>query len=96
LHAVQTRCLRGGKIVTLGRKNGRGDWIRTSDPLLPKQESEGCNESDSNALQTGDSSVTPDVTPDSQKAAILAALRGMDPDELRALLAEALNGKGEA
>lgn len=56
---------------------------------------EGHNECDSSDLQDSEIPVTPDVIPDTQKAAILDALRGMSGDELRALLVEALTGKGE-
>jgi hypothetical protein len=48
-----------------------------------------------NDLQTGAIPVTPNVTPESEKTAILEALRGMGRDELLALLADALTGKDE-
>ena len=43
-------------------------------------------------LQDGETSVTPTVTPESEKAVILAALRGLDRDTLLDLLADALGG----
>jgi len=52
----------------------------------------GCKALPDKGLQDGESSVTPSVTPESEKAVILAALRGLDRDTLLDLLADALGG----
>lgn len=75
-----------------GEKNGGPCRIRTCDLVIKSHTGEGCKALPDKGLQDGESSVTPSVTPDSEKAVILAALRGLDRDTLLDLLAEALGG----
>ena len=66
--------------------------IRTCDQVIMSHTGAGCKALPEKGLQDGESSVTPSVTPESEKAVILAALRGLDRDTLLDLLADALGG----
>ncbi|HPO16989.1 MAG TPA: hypothetical protein PLI09_26360 [Candidatus Hydrogenedentes bacterium] len=80
----------------MARKNtGAPGWTRTSGHRLRRQDTESCKDLGDNDLQKEENPVTPTVTPQIEKGAILEALRGMGRDELLMLLAEALVGKNE-
>ncbi|GEM_PF-2875466 len=83
----------GNCLIRLSLNYGAPGETRTHDPLLRRQVSTSCKGLGDNDLQSGENLVTPTVTPQIEKGAILEALRGMGRDELLTLLADVLADK---
>jgi len=79
-------------------KNGRGDWIRTSDPLPPRQVGESCNDSGVSALASHPLDdytkyyTKPASSPDTNLQALAIVLAGLSTNDraqlIRLLLAD--------